>query len=414
LRWACRRFHASPTCPRQAWAWHPTFRSESWIMGKIGVALCITELDVGGAERCLTELATRLDRRRFEPVVYCLGPRPTNDEASCVPALEAAGVEVHCLGGLGIRQLPRVTRVLTAHLASQKPQVLQSFLFHANVVGRIAARKAGVRSVVSGVRVAERGSRWHLWLDRLTRRKVDRYVCVSQAVRDFCVKEAWLPPEKLVVIPNGIDLDKYPAKRPADRAALGIPPGRRLVMFVGRLDRQKGTPWLVDSAPLWLDRLPDFDLLLVGEGPLRTRLERTCQAAGIASRVHFAGWRGDVPEILAASGLLVLPSVWEGMPNVVLEAMASRLPVVATDVEGVRELLGPAADRQIVSLGNSQALADKVVSTLSDQSLAAALGDANRRRAEENFGILRMVRGYASLWESLAADPPYDAKKIFS
>jgi glycosyltransferase involved in cell wall biosynthesis len=120
-----------------------------------------------------------------------------------------------------------------------------------------------------------------------------------------------------------------------------------------------------------------------------------------------------VPEILAASGLLVLPSAWEGMPNVVLEAMASRLPIVATDVEGVRELLGQAADRQIVPVGNSQALADKVVSTLRNQSLAAALGSANRARAEEHFGISRMVRGYQSLWESLAADPPWDTNESF-
>ena len=185
-----------------------------------------------------------------------------------------------------------------------------------------------------------------------------------------------------------------------------------MVTFVGRLDHQKGTPWLVDSASLWLDRLPDFDLLLVGEGPLRARLEQACQVAGIAGRVHFAGWRGDVHEILAASSLLVLPSAWEGMPNVVLEAMASRLPVVATDVEGVRELLGPEADRQTVSFGNSQVLVNKVVSILQNQVLAAALGSANRKRAEENFGILRMIGAYESLWESIAANPPCLGKKI--
>ena len=93
---------------------------------------------------------------------------------------------------------------------------------------------------------------------------------------------------------------------------------------------------------------------------------RRAGAAGIAERVHFAGWRTDVPEILAASSLLVLPSAWEGMPNVVLEAMASRLPVVATDVEGVRELLGPAAARQTVRYGDTKALIDKVVSFICD------------------------------------------------
>ena len=114
------------------------------------------------------------------------------------------------------------------------------------------------------------------------------------------------------------------------------------------------------------------------------------------------GWRPDVPEILAASGLLVLPSAWEGMPNVVLEAMASRRPVVATDVEGVRELLGPGAASQTSRYRDTQMLVEKIVGLMSDPKLSTAVGLENRRRAEENFGISRMVAAYEDLWESLA------------
>lgn len=372
-------------------------------MANLRIALCITELDLGGAERCLTELALRVDRRRFTPVVYCLGPRPSREDASCLPALEAANVEVHCLGGQRIWQFCAVASRLRRLLAVQNPQIVQTFLFHANILGRIAARRADVRAVVSAVRVAERKSRWHLWLDRTTEGWVDRYVCVSRSVADFSASQGRLPPRKLVVIPNGIDLEKYPASRPADLSTLGIRPGRRIVTFVGRLEPQKGVQWLVETAPAWLDRLPDCDLVLVGTGPLRSQIEAACQAEGLAGRVHFAGWRADVPEILAASHLLVLPSAWEGMPNVVLEAMASRRPVVASDVEGVRELLGPAASRQTVRYGDSQAFADKVVSLLHDPAETTAVGEENRRRAEENFDIMRMVSAYEHLWESLAA-----------
>ncbi len=370
-------------------------------MANIRIALCITELDLGGAERCLTELALRIDRRRFTPVVYCLGPRPTRDTVSCLPALTAAGVEIHCLGGRSIWQFPIVSGRLKRLLTAQNPQIIQTFLFHANILGRLAARRAGVKVVVSGIRVAERRSRWHLWFDRLTESWVERYVCVSQSVAKFSAAEGGLPPEKLVVIPNGIDLEKYPARQPADLTALGIRAGHRVVAFVGRLEPQKGVQWLIETAPAWLAKLPDCDLLLVGEGPLRRPLEAACQAAGIAGRVHFAGWRADVPEILAASTLLVLPSAWEGMPNVVLEAMASRRPVVATDVEGVRELLGPAAPRQTVRYGDTQCLMDKIVSFMLDPAMAAAVGAENRRRAEENFAISQMVAAYEDLWESL-------------
>jgi glycosyltransferase involved in cell wall biosynthesis len=370
----------------------------------IRVALCITELDIGGAERCLTELAVRLDRSRFSPVVYSLGPPPADEEASCVPALRAAGVEVHFLGGRSIWQFPAVVCRLKRLLLAQRPHVIQTFLFHANILGRIAARRAGVGAVVSGVRVAERAAGWHLRLDRFTDRWVDRYVCVSRSVADFSAIVAGLPPEKLVVIPNGVDLEKYPAPKAADLRQFGIAADRRAVVFVGRLEWQKGVDWLLEMSPRWLAELPDCDLLFVGEGPLRGTLEAACRSLGIADRVHFAGRRADVPEILASASLVVLPSVWEGMPNVVLEAMASCRPVLATDVEGVRELLGGGddAERQTVRHGDTPAFVEKLVAMLRDPALTDRLGRANRRRAETDFDIARAVSAYEKLWESLA------------
>ena len=371
------------------------------IMQKLGIALCITDLRLGGAERCLLELATGLDRKRFCPVVYALEPPPEMEQDSCLPALEAADIEVHCLGARASWQFPHVLRNLTRLLAAQRPRIVQTLLFHANIAGRIAARRAGVGVVVSGIRVAEPHRRWRLWADRLTERLVDRHVCVSQSVAEFAHARARLPAEKLVVIPNGVDCRRYPARRPADLRGLGIQPDHRVVSCVGRLERQKGLPWLIRSAPAWLGRLPKTELVLVGEGPLRGKLERICRQSGVSDRVHFAGWRGDVAEILAASDLLVLPSAWEGMPNVILEAMASRLPVVATDVAGVRQLLGPAAVDQIVQYGDSDAFAERVIMLMENGRRAAELGGENRSRAEEKFSLAGMVTAYERLWESL-------------
>lgn len=370
-------------------------------MGKLGVALCITDLRLGGAERCLVGLAAGLDRQRFSPVVYAIEPPPPIEQTSCLPALKAADVEVHFLGARRNWEVLRVVRDMTRLLAAQQPRIVQTFLFHANIAGRIAARRAGLPLVLSGIRVAEPHRRWRLWADRLTDRLVDRHVCVSRSVAQFAQSQARLPPGKLVVIPNGVDLRRYPAPRRADLGSLGVAPGRRVVSCVGRLDRQKGLAWLIRSAPAWLDRLPEIDLLLVGAGPLRRKLERLCRQCGVSERVHFAGWRGDVPEILAASDLLVLPSAWEGMPNAVLEAMASGLPVVASDVEGVRELLGPASDSQTVRYGDSKALAEKVIALMEDTRKAAERGKENRRRAEEKFSLGGMVTAYEQLWESL-------------
>jgi len=372
-------------------------------MTPIDVALCITELDLGGAERCLTELALRVDRQKFRPVVYCLGPRPKKREASCLQRLEAAGVEVHVLGGRTIWQFPLIAGRLRRLFAAQRPRIVQTFLFHANIVGRIAARRAGLKAVVSGIRVAEHGSSWHLWLDRLTQGWVDRYVCVSRSVAEYSIKKGGIPAEKVVVIPTVIDLDVYPAAKPADPASLGVPAGRQLVTSIGRLTPQKGVDWLLESATRWMPQLPEADLLLVGEGPMRKKLEAMCRDGGIAGRVHFAGWRADVAEILAASRLLVLPSRWEGMPNVVLEAMASGLPVAATKVEGVCELLGDGSARQTVALGDSQALAEKIVRLMQHPGEAAQIGQDNRRRVEAYFSIDRAVAAYENLWTALVS-----------
>jgi glycosyltransferase involved in cell wall biosynthesis len=370
-------------------------------MQSIGIALCITDLRLGGAERCLVELATGLDRQRFCPVVYVLEPPPEPQQAAGLAGLRAADIEVHCLGARRNWHLVRVLRGLTRLLATQQPQIVQTFLFHANIVGRIAARRAGVGHVVSGIRVAEPGRRWRLWVDRLTDRLVDRHVCVSRSVALFAATKGRLPPEKLVVIPNGVELRRYPAPRAAELRTCGIAAGRRIVVCVARLSRQKGLPWLIRSAPAWLGRLPDTDLLLVGEGPLRRKLEQLARQSGASNRIHFAGWRPDVPEILAAADLLVLPSTWEGMPNVVLEAMASRLPVVAADVAGVRELLGATAEEQIVQYGDSGGLAARIVMFMENTPRAAEVGDKNRRRAEQTFSIAKMVTAYEQLWESL-------------
>ena len=364
------------------------------------IALCITDLNVGGAERCLVELATRLDRNRFTPVVYCLSPAPSPGETTLIPALQSAGVEVECLGARKATEVLRVVARLARRLQERKTQVLQTFLFHANLVGRFAAWRAGGLRVVCGIRVAERQSSWHLWLDRLTHRMVDRYVCVSQSAAGFSAGVTRLPADKLVVIPNGVDMSRFTSVPPADLANLGLS-GRRVVTFIGRLAVQKGVAELLATARDWLRRLPDCDLLIVGQGPLESTLRKQAQEAEIAQRVHFAGWRPDIPAILAASSLLVLTSAWEGMPNVVLEAMAAGLPVVATQVEGVGELLGPEYQEQSVPYGNWEDFSDAVVRILSDRQRADRLGRENRRRTEQNYTIGRMVAAYQDLWEQV-------------
>lgn len=366
----------------------------------IRVAFCITELEPGGAERCLVELVTRLDRRQFAPVVYCLGPRPAGNPTSLVDKLEDAGVAVHCFGATRWTNLPWLARKLRRQIVADAPDIVQTFLFHANVLGAWAARRGGVKHLVTGVRVAERRATWHLALARWSDRWVDCHVCVSQSVRDFSIDGGRMPADKLVVIPNGVDVERFAAAKPASPASLGIAAGRRAIVSIGRLDEQKGFDWLLEVMPRVFAELADHDLVLVGDGPERAPLAALAERLGIAARVHFAGFRQDVPEILAAAELLVLASRWEGMPNAVLEAMAAGRPVVATDVAGVAETLG-SSEEQVCPPHDPREFADRVIAILRDDQLAARLGRQNQERARAQFTLPAMVEAYQRLYLAL-------------
>ncbi|MSR58215.1 MAG: glycosyltransferase, partial [Planctomycetaceae bacterium] len=268
------------------------------------IAFCITDLDPGGAERALVQLATRLDRGRWEPVVFCLS-RP----GDLVAVLKNAGISATCLGGRSAIDVGIVSR-LRHEFRRFDPTIVQTFLFHANLAGRLAACWARVPWCVSGIRVAEKRARWPLWLDRLTNRLVVTNVCVSQAVMEFSAEVAGLRRDKLTVIPNGVDFASFATAAPLDLSTLGVPAGSRTLVAVGRLDRQKGLQYLISAAASLKKRHPDLHFVLVGDGPERGRLTFQASQLGLSGRIHFAGWRPDVPRVLRAASGLVLPSLW--------------------------------------------------------------------------------------------------------
>lgn len=384
------------------------------------LALVTTELAVGGAERCLTQLAVGLTLRGWDVEVYSLRAPPAAAQASLVRQLQDAGVPTHFLHLNGLLSLPRTALRLRSHLARQRPELLQTFLYHANLLGSVAGRWAGVPRVVTGIRVADpRRGRWRC--ERWFTRSADAIVCVSDSVAAHAREEARLPAEKLTVIPNGVDVARYDGATPAGLAALGVAAGRRLLLSIGRLDPQKGFDWLLSFAPRLFAALPLHDWVVVGEGPQRERLAAQAAAAGVAERVHFVGRRPpeDLPSLLAAADVVLIPSRWEGMPNVLLEAMAAAKPVVATEVEGVREVLGEDAAAQVVACGDEAGFLERAVAL----ALAARnaeppapdsdVGRCNRARVAEIYSLDVMVDRYETLYRRLLdATPDIGAKPL--
>jgi glycosyltransferase involved in cell wall biosynthesis len=290
------------------------------------IAFCITDLDAGGAERALVQLVTRLDRARWEPFVFCL-----SGEGELARPLRDAGIAVVCLGARKRHGLSVVWR-LSRLLAKLRPTILQTFLFHANIAGRLAGKAARVPVIVSGIRVAEKRGSLRLWIDRATDWMVSRHVCVSQDVAAFSAARGGLPISKIRVIPNGVEARLFAEAQPADLGQFGIPQGTRTLLFVGRLDPQKGPFVLMAAARELLPHHNGLHVLVVGDGPLAENLRKWVAKENLSDHIHFAGRRNDVPSLLRAVELFVLPSLWEGLPNVVLEAMAAGVPVVASRV----------------------------------------------------------------------------------
>jgi glycosyltransferase involved in cell wall biosynthesis len=362
------------------------------------VALVITELEPGGAERCVVELATRLDGLRFSPVVYSLGPPPAAGKSALVARLIEAQISTHFLGLTRPWEYFEGVRKLASMLREQRAEIVQTFLFHANVVGARAARAAGALRVVTGIRVAD-PRWWRTAVERFATESADRFVCVSQSVAEFTRRRGFAS-EKLVVIPNGIELAGWSNAAAADLQVFGVAPGRQVLLYVGRLDKQKGLDRFFRELPMVFSELPEYDLLLVGEGRLKASLERVAKRLCFASRVYFTGWQADVASIVAAADLLVLPSRYEGMPNVVLEAMAAGKAVIATQAEGIVELLGLAALEQTAAIGDWDGFRSRLISLAKDRALANEIGLRNRERAQQ-FSFDFMVARYEHLYESL-------------
>lgn len=367
----------------------------------IRLALVITELAPGGAERCLVHLATGIDPSRFRPVVYSLGPEPDADRRELVDKLRAAAVEVTFLGHTSPLHAVSAIRRLASEFQRRPPDIVQTFLFHANVIGALAARRAGAGPVVLGERVAD-GRRWRAWLERWAGRGAARMVCVSQAVADHCRRLGY-PADRLQVIPNGVDLAAFAGAAPLELSAVGLPLGRRAILFIGRLHAQKGVRTLLAAASRFLSELPNHDLIMAGEGPALLALQHLATTTNCAQRIHFVGWQANVAPLLSAADLLVLPSRWEGMPNVVLEAMAAGKAVVATRAEGVVELLGEQAEAQTVEMDDVDALAVRIAQLAGDSAQRERLGKLNQTRAASSFSLAAMIQRYACLYDSLAA-----------
>ena len=364
------------------------------------IAIChlITELSTGGAQVALYRLLAGLDRERYLPIVACL----YNGDAEIAEYIRSLGVPVFDLKMNAKWRVDAFWRLFQL-LRETRPTILHTWLFHANISGRMVGRLARTPIIIASERTMGKEEYTRLWVNRLTAPLVDKIICVSQQVHEFAEQVIHLPPEKLVVIPNGVPIEDF-ARLPnalQARAALDLPTGELLIGSIGRMHRVKGYDFLLDAFSRIAASHTNSRLLMVGDGPELDAMKTKTSQLGLEQRVTFLGKRNDIAAILPAMDIFVLPSLHEGMPNAVLEAMAARLCVVASSVGGIPELVIHGQTGLLVPPRDSEALANALISLLNAPQMRSQMGQTGRKRALEHYSIQSNIDKTQKLYEHL-------------
>lgn len=315
------------------------------------VMLLVTDLERGGTPLRIARLARGLKREGIEAHVGCLAPA-----GSVSRELDRDGIATFACDAAGPRDFGALAR-LSAHVRRIRPALIHANLTHANV----AARLIGLRHripVIGSTATIEVERRWHLRLERWTSRLDRRHVVNSRAVAEHVKAVFGLPSSKIAIVPPSVDRRQASTDRSSARRAMQIAEHELAVLWAGRLDPVKRLEIVVRCAEILSDVPSRF--LLAGEGPFREELERCIRLSSAASRVSLLGWRDDLPTLMAAADVFIFPSMTEGMPNAVLEAMAAGLPIVAADIPVLRELSGDGQRMVLVDSGEAVAYADEL------------------------------------------------------
>lgn len=356
----------------------------------------IPSLDRAGAEKQLTLLAKGLPRDEFDLHVCALtrgGPYAVE--------LETSGIPVHIIGKRW-KVEPLAFWKLYRLVCRLQPDLIQTWLFAANSYGRAVAALVGVKAVIASEQCVDLWKNGcQLSIDRFFSRWTETIIVNGMGVRDFYVAQG-IAKEKIVVIANGIPTPS-PARitRQMLLSELSLPENARLIGAIGRLWPQKRIRDVIWAGELLKVVRDDAHVLIIGDGPQRQSLERFCNNLQIRDRVHFLGHRNDVDQILEHLDVLWLASGYEGLPNVIMEAMAMGVPVVATDIPGNRDLVAHEQTGYLFPIGDRAALAGWTNHLLDHNDQRKAMGAAGQAALADRYTVEKMVQKHVTIYRQL-------------
>lgn len=356
----------------------------------------IDHLRPDGTQFVLHQLVQGLNVRGHAQTVICL-----NDswDELFKQKLVDGGAQVRIVGKLALASGYGWWTTL-AFLRQERFDVAVTLLFASDVVGRTLAHAARIPWIVTSIQTRDEFyASWQRWLVRRTMHWADSVILNSIHVRDFAISEEGAPADRIVVIPNGISVEKYISTVPklTLRAQLNLPTDCILLGSIGRLVPQKGFDILLQA--LAQLRRRDLFLCIAGVGREEQNLRAQARELGLQARVVFMGYRRDVPALMHCLDLYVHASRFEGMPIVILEAMASGCPIVATAVDGTRELIQDARDGWLVPPEDPLALANAIQSALDDPNEARRRNAAALQRVSDYFDTNKVLDAWERVFQ---------------
>jgi glycosyltransferase involved in cell wall biosynthesis len=352
--------------------------------GRPAVLLVGDTLNFGGTEGQFTELACRLDRSRWDVEVACVRP-----EGSLRPRLEAAGFKPWHCGPTSFKS-PKLLGAIVAlarRMRSRGIVLVHSFDFYSNILALPATRLAGVRAIIGSQRdLGNLRPPAQQIMHNLSLRLATHVQVNADAVKERVLQSHGIRPDRVTVIPNGVDHARFSPRTGTPRNGSGL-----VVGALSNLRPEKGLADLVRAVGMMRDRWPDVRLVIWGEGPLRRELESLVSALGLTRSVTLPGSTTTPEAVLGDLDIFVLPSLSEACSNGLMEAMATALPVVATSVGGNPGLVEDEITGLLVPPGDAPALAKAIIRLIEDRALAARLGEQARAHAHLTFSMECMV-----------------------
>jgi glycosyltransferase involved in cell wall biosynthesis len=362
---------------------------------KIRLMHVIEDLGVGGLERVVVTICRTIDRDRFEPCVLVL-----RGSGVLAPELAQLGVEVIDIGGA-----PGKGDYFAFRKVAREARKRRIDLFHSHNTLPLfdafaAARLTGARGHVHTDHARHFPDKLRYMIaEHFASYFLDKIVAVSEDTKKNLVHYEKIAPSRITVIPNGIDSDRFtqPVDVAAKRLALGVS-GGPVIGLAARLTEQKGVIYLLQAVVRLREQYPGLQVLIAGAGDQEDSLKRAADELGIASAVRFLGVRMDMPELLRALDVFVMPSVWEGLPMALLEAFAARTSVVASDVGGVGKVIRHRENGSLVPARDPAALAAELAYVLARPDLRREYGESARRTFEESYSAEAMTRRYEAVY----------------